>query len=957
MKRFSFLCGLVLMNAIFQKSNAQMAPLATSPGGSIMIEKVMPKSDTVTIPYEKWKLKNGLTLIIQEDHSDPIANIAVQYHVGSARETAGRSGFAHFYEHMMFQGSEHVMDEEHFKLVSKAGGTMNGFTQEDKTVYFEVVPSNSVEMAMWLEADRMGFLLDSVTQNKFEVQRSTVKNEKSQNYENIPYALAFGEVTSGALYPAGHPYSWPVIGFTDDLDRATLNDLKNFFLRWYGPNNAILSISGDVNPMEIVASAEKYFGTIPQCPEVKKPKANVPILASDKYASYVDNIYAPLTLMTFPTVPVFHRDEPALNLLSDMMGRGNNSIFYKNFVKNEKALFALVSHRSLELSGEYQIGLFAYPDPEVDQMKQFDQTEKDIRTTIDEFEKTGITEEALSRERSRRVAQIISGSQTGAESVLGKSISLAEWSIFAPKGFNLADDIDRYNKVTKDDIQRVFNKYIKGKFAAIVNVLPRKPDDKDSTKSYNPYAALIPADDALSASLRYVKAVDSFDRSKRPEQGPPKVPVIPQYYTKTLGNGVKIIGTKTSEVPEVVIQISIKGGDLLSGDVKKVGVAELTAALMDESTANYTAEQISAELDKLGSNISFGAGSESTFISVTTLTKNVDATLKFLEEKLYHPKFDPADFKRIRKQMIADLYQQKNDANTVSSKLFRSLVYGDNIMGAYVSLKNVKKLSIDDVKSYYDLNYSPSVTSVVIAGDISESEILPKLEFLNKWKAKNVVMPPPPVIASPQTTQIYLAHIDFAKTSVLDFGYPGMAYDYSGDYFKSNIMNHPLGGNFNSRLNLDLREQKGLTYGINSSFTGSKYPGIFEINASVRRSGTDTAIAEVMKIIKDFKANGITDEEVAFVKQSRLNAEALRYETPGQKAGFLSRIIDYDLPKDYSVTQENILKSVTKEELNALATKYINPDKMIILVVGNKYAIKSKLEKLGIGKVTEVELD
>ncbi len=957
MKKNYTLCALLFACAISISSFAQLAPLATSPGGSIMIEKVLPKKDTVVIPYEKWKLKNGMTVILVEDHSDPMASISVQYHVGSARETIGRSGFAHFYEHMMFQGSEHVKDEEHFKLISGAGGNMNGFTQEDKTVYYEVVPSNSIELSLWLESDRMGFLLDSVTQKKFEVQRATVKNEKSQNYENQPYALAFGEVKSGALYPAGHPYSWPVIGFTDDLDRATLDDLKNFFLRWYGPNNATLAVAGDIKPQEVLALIEKYFGTIPQCPEVKKPKPNVPILASDKYASYVDNIYAPLTLLTFPTVPLYHRDEPALDLLSNMMGRGNNSIFYKNFVKNEKAFTTYLNHGSYELSGEFQIGVFAYPDPEIDLMAQFNQTEKDIRSTIDEFEKSGITDDALNRERSRKVAEIIGGSQTGAESVLGKGISLSEWSIFAPKGFNISDDIDRYSKVTKEDILRVFNKYVKGKFAAIVNVVPRKPDDKDSTKSYNPYSTLKATDDPLTASLRYVKAVDSFDRTKKPEQGTPKVPVIPEYYTKILANGLKIIGTKTSELPEIVIYISIKGGDLLSGDVKKVGVAELTAALMDESTQAYTSEQISAELDKLGSDISFNANNEATTISIRTLSKNIDGTLKLLEEKLFHPKFDPADFKRVKKQMVAGLYQEKNDANIVSEKLFRNLVYGDNLLGSYVSLKNVKKLSVDDIKNYYAQNYAPSISDVVVVGDISESEILPKLDFLNKWQTKNVVLPPPPVVTQPTTTQIYIAHIDFAKTSVIDFGYPSMPYDYNGEYFKSNVMNHPLGGNFNSRLNLDLREDKGLTYGINSFFRGSKYPGMYDINTSVRRTGTDTAIAEIMKIVKEFKVNGITDEEVAFAKQSRLNGEALRYETPNQKAGFLSRIVDYDLPKDYSEVQEKILKDITKEELNGLVKKYINPDKMIILVVGNKYALKGKLEKLGLGKVTDVELD
>src|SRR6185436_2557644 len=263
-------------------------------GQSTLVEKVEATANPLVIPYEKWKLPNGLVLIIHEDHSDPIVNVSIVYHVGSARESLGKSGFAHFFEHMMFEGSDHVKDKEHFKIVSEAGGTMNGNTERDRTNYFETVPSNYLETALWLESDRMGFLLDSVTKAKFEIQRSTVKNEKGQNVENQPYALAFVEVINQILYPYGHPYSWPVIGYTDDLDRVTVDDLKNFFLRWYGPNNAILVVAGDVDPKNVVALTEKYFGSIPSCPEVKKMRVPAPVLANDVYEKYDDNVYQPL---------------------------------------------------------------------------------------------------------------------------------------------------------------------------------------------------------------------------------------------------------------------------------------------------------------------------------------------------------------------------------------------------------------------------------------------------------------------------------------------------------------------------------------------------------------------------------------------------------------------------------------------------------------------------------------
>jgi len=404
--------------------------------------------------------------------------------------------------------------------------------------------------------------------------------------------------------------------------------------------------------------------------------------------------------------------------------------------------------------------------------------------------------------------------------------------------------------------------------------------------------------------------------------------------------------------------ININGGDLLeSQDLKKFGLAELTAAVMGEGTQTLTTEQFSAELDKLGSTISFNGGGESSSMVVSCLTKNLDATLKLAEDALFHPRFDPADFKRIKKQLMESIENDKKVAQSVAGKLYDNLIYGNSVFGTYTTYKNMKKLTLDDVKNYYSQNYSPSVSNLVIVGDIKESEIMPKLDFLNKWPVKNVKLPEFAGFAPITQTQIYLAHKDDAAQSIIMIGNPGMAYDPTGDYFKSNMMNYSLGGSFNSRLNLNLREDKAFTYGIYSGFNASKYPGAFTISASVRRTATDSSITEIMKEVNKFHDTGLQDDELKFTKSSLLNSEALRYEAPFQKAGFLSRIIQYDLPKDYNVAQSKILKEISKKELDDLAKKYINPDKMIILVVGNKYLIKDKLERLGYGKVKEVELD
>src|SRR4030095_15465707 len=335
-----------------------------------LVEKVTKKGSEIVIPYEKYVLPNGLTLIIHEDHSDPVVHVDVTYHVGSAREEIGKSGFAHFFEHMMFQGSDHVADEQHFKIVTEAGGTLNGSTTRDRTNYFETVPSNQLEKMLWLEADRMGFLMDAVTQQKFEIQRATVKNERGEKYDNSTYGLV-GEIASKNLYPYGHPYSWLTIGYIEDLNRVDVNDLKNFFLRWYGPNNATVTIVVDVNTADVVKLVEKYFGSIPRGPEVQKVVVPSVELDKDRYVSYTDNyIRLPLLNIVFPTLPTFHKDMAAPNGLSQILGQGNTSLLYQQLIKPQLALQANVYSQLSELAGEFIIRVVPMPGKTLTDMEE-----------------------------------------------------------------------------------------------------------------------------------------------------------------------------------------------------------------------------------------------------------------------------------------------------------------------------------------------------------------------------------------------------------------------------------------------------------------------------------------------------------------------------------------------------------------------------------------------------------
>ena len=516
-----------------------------------LIEKVTKQGTEVVIPYEKYVLPNGLTVIIHEDHSDPAVYVDVTYHVGTAREEIGRSGFAHFFEHMMFQGSDHVGDDQHFKIVSEAGGNLNGTTNSDRTNYFETMPSNQLEIALWLEADRMGFLLDAVTQKKFEIQRATVKNERGQNYDNRPYGLV-NEKTYQAMYPYGHPYSWSTIGYLVDLDRVNVDDLKQFFLRWYGPNNAALTVAGDVTPAQVLKLAEKYFGSIPQCPAVKNQVAVEVKLDKDRYISYEDNIKFPLIQLAFPTVPARHADEAALDILSEVLGQSKSSVIYQNLVKSQKTVQAVAEHGCRELSGSFEISAVASAGNSLSDI------EKILHSSMDEFEKKGVSDDDLKRFKANFEANTING----LNSVRGKGAQLAFYQTFTSNPNYIKTDMLRYLSVTKEDVMRVYKQYIKNKPAVILSVYPKgKPELKAHEDNFTP-PIINPndADHAEYKGLTYKKASDNFDRSKKPEAGENPVVKVPELWKENFANGLKVIGTQSNEIPSVTLQLTIEAG-------------------------------------------------------------------------------------------------------------------------------------------------------------------------------------------------------------------------------------------------------------------------------------------------------------------------------------------------------------------------------------------------------------
>lgn len=937
MKKWMISAVALAITACSQSPNTDDVNIA----GVKFVEKVSAQPGKTTIPYKKFQLANGLTVILHEDKSDPLVHVDVTYHVGSAREDLGMSGFAHFFEHMMFQGSENVGDDEHFKIVTEAGGTMNGTTNSDRTNYYQTVPVNQLEKMLWLESDRMGYLLDAVTQEKFEVQRETVKNERGQRVDNAPYGR-LGETKARAMYPKGHPYSWPVIGYMADLNRVNVNDLKAFFLKWYGPNNATLTIGGDINVAETMQLVNKYFGDITPGPQVTPQDKTLINLPRDRYVSFEDNVSLPLVYMSFPTAYARHEDEAALDLLAQILGGGKTSLLYKNLVKSRLAVQTSATHPCQELACTFD--LYALPHPASG--KSLGEIEKIMRKTISEFETRGVMDDDLAKAKAQMEASFIFGLQ----SVQGKVAQLAAYETFTGDANYIEKDIARYNNVSKVDVMRVFNRYIKNKPSVIVSVVPNGQGAMVAkADNYEPQITKLSGESTTSAAdLKMRDNPNTFDRSKQPKAGAIKAVDVPSYWTETFDNGISVLGSVSNETPTTSLLLRIPNGHFTENSAK-AGITSLTAQMMNEGTKNYSAEQMSKALQKLGSSISFSAGNMYTSVFVSSLTKNLDQTIDLLNEKLFNPVFKEADFERIKANQIEGLINAQKDAGSLSRNAFRALMFQGTIAALPTAgtVDSLKRLTIEDVEQYYNRNYKPKRAQLIAVSNLGEQALVNKFSRLKSWKGHTGVTELNLLPPSYAKNTVYLVNKDNAAQSAIRVGQRAIKEDITGEYYELGLMNFPIGGNFNSRINMNLREDKGYTYGAGSTFYGNKFGGAMVVSAAVRADATIASLKEIIKELKDYRENGITDEELAFMRAAINQQDALKYETPNAKLNFLAQIIEHDLTPAFVKERANIVSNISKERINSLARQYLNIDDMAIVIVGDAKTLKPQLQEMG----------
>ncbi|MEZ4858739.1 MAG: pitrilysin family protein [Flavobacteriaceae bacterium] len=906
----------------------------------------------LSIDFEKYELANGLDIVLHQDKSDPIVSLAIQYGVGSNREKTGRTGFAHLFEHMLFQESENVGQDQFFKKIQDAGGTLNGGTWKDGTIYYEVVPKNALEMIMWLESDRMGYLINTVTESAFYNQQEVVQNEKRQRVDNNPYGHT-NWVLDKNIYPEGHPYNWQVIGELVDLQNATVEDVKEFYDRFYGPNNATLVLAGDFETEEAKAMIEKYFGEIKRRQEVAPLEPQPVTIAETKRFYHEDNFaQAPQLNMVWPTVEQYTDDAYALDFLAEILSSGKKAPMYKVLVK-EKELTSRTSayNNSQQIAGEFHIRITANDGVDLDNV------EAAIFESFALFEKEGVTDRDVERIKAGLETQFYNG----ISSVLGKSFQLCQYNVFAGDPGFIEQDIENIKKVTKEDVLRVYNTYIKDKPFVMTSFVPK---GQMTLIAENSEKAPVVEEEIKENVEKLIedkqeeiaKTPSNFDRSVEPAQGPAPALNIPTSWNAELTNGMKVYGIEQNEIPTVNFSLVIDGGHLLD-DKNKNGVANLMTDIMMEGTATKTPEQLEEEIEMLGASINMYTTNESIVVQGNTLTRNFDKTMDLVKEILLEPRWDEEEFARIKTATINQIKRSAADPNTVASNVYNKLLYGEDHIFSYPTIgteESVTAITIDDLKAFYNNFFSPSISKFHIVGKINKENALANLKGIEDgWAAKEVTIPEYPIANNRDKASLYFVDIPNAKQSVINIGYVGLSRN-DKDFYPAEVMNYKLGGSFSGNVNLILREEKGYTYGARTGFSGGKVPGTFTASSSVRTNTTGESVAIFKEEIAKYK-EGISEEDLNFTKNALIKSNARRFETQFSLLGMLQERSNYNLPANYIADEEAVIKNMTLEQHKALANKYLDESKMAYLVVGDATTQYPQFKKMGFDEVMLVD--
>lgn len=912
-------------------------------------------TDEFSLDYEKYELDNGLEVVLHQDNSDPKVAVAILYHVGSNREKPGRTGFAHFFEHMLFQNSENVGPGNFIKYINELGGTFNGGTSTDQTVYFETVPSDALEKVLWMESDRMGFFINTVSEWGLENEKQVVKNEKRQGVDNRPYGHK-SYVQLKNLYPEGHPYSWDVIGSLEDLQNATIADVKEFYSQFYGAGNATLAIAGDIDIAKAKELVNKYFSEIGSGPAVEAMNPMPAVLDETKLFYHEDKFAnLPDLEMIYPTVEEYNNDMWALNMLGQLLTDGKKSPLYKVVVEEKKLAPNVYAYNSSgEIAGTFNIGARAFDGVDLNDLRDaiFDGMEK--------FEKEGFTDEDLAR--------IKVGAETGVynsvSSVFNKAYQLASYNTFTGDPGYITKNLEKTLNVTREDVMRVYNKYIKNQDYLATSFVP--VGQKELVLEGSVQAEVVEEPivqgaegnlDQYERNVDFEKTASQIDRAAIPALDGDLSFAPPSITTDELSNGMKVYHIYQDELPMAQFSIRLKGGMFLDNP-EKVGVAALLDNMLMEGTANKTPEELEEALGQLGASVYVSSSREYITISGNSLAKNYDEVLALVKEILLEPRWDEKEFERIKSSAINSIQQSNANPNAIASRVFNEVLYGkDHIFSKPTSgtMESVSSITLEDLKDYYRDNFSPSVASFHFVGAIPKDEVMTSLEPLELWIAKDVTFPEYEVKTNTEESRIFFVDYPDAKQSVINIGRIAME-DGNDDYSAASVSNYRLGSGSGSILFKELRLEKGYTYGAYSGYSRTMDGAVFQASSSVRSNVTRESV-DLFKDLLDNYSTDFSDEDLEVTKNSILRSNTQSYETYGSLLGILQNISTYELPLDYIEKDETKLKAMDKAEIKRVIDEFMNPDNLVYVVVGDGKTQLQRLNNTGLGKPVVINKD
>ena len=869
-----------------------------------------------TIPFEKFTLPNGLDLIVHEDRSLPMVAVNVWYHVGSKDEEVGRTGFAHLFEHMMFEGSKNH-NKSFFEPLQKVGANLNGSTTSDRTNYWETLPTNYLDLALWLEADRMGFLLDALDQSRFDIQRDVVKNERRQSYENRPYGMAYLALQP-AVFPAPHPYNWPTIGSQEDLDAAALDDIKDFFRRFYAPSNASLAVAGDVSAEDVLSRVERYFGDIPPGPAISRVGRMDSDLKGEVRLTLRDKVQLPRLYMVWPTVPMFDADEAPLDILASVLGEGRTSRLTQILVYQKQiARDVRLGNYGQDIAGEFNVQITANPDGDLSEIQAI------VEEELDRIQRDPPTEKEVQRAKnhfeSDRIRYL---ERTGG--FYGKADLLNHYNFMAGDPAVINTDLERYMAVQPEDVSRVASSL--GGHRVRLEVLPEESHTTTAT---------------------------DLDRSKVPTATAPGAFTPPVPKRERLSNGLDVLYVEKRGLPMVAFGLLVDAG-AVTDPTDAPGLAHLTATMLPEGTATRSSTEIADEMEFLGTMLGRDVGREHVMLTTETLTQHWPKALEIVADVAKNPSFPDEELDRVRRERLTDLQRISDDSAAISQRAARALVYGvdtpygHNAAGTEAAVEAVTR---EQIVEHYTRSYGPGNATLLVVGDVTGEEVMKQAKaHLGDWS--NEVSPLEKAAApGPENSRdktIYLADKPGAPQSVIRAGHLTVPRD-DPDYYALNLLNYVFGGQPSARLFLNLREDKGYSYGYYSSIDWVTGPSMLMAGGAVQTEVTRESVDETLKEYTDIKGGRpVTKEEYDDARDGIFRGFPAMFETQGQLMQQLMRLVMFGLSDDYYSTYMDNLQAVMLEQINQVASKRIDDAGLTLLVVGDKATVEPGLKEVGL---------